>query len=328
MNTDTQHLSEGFQRLYCDAGVYDPFSTFHPISFARVLPFQSQDPVVDDERLIGAEEAHLANPSEMTRRGVLDAYVEFDLLSEADSDSVKSVMDFYGANFFELMGLVYANAGMFICALRWYREFIRELETRRSDSNPNMDDESVHASVGYCLYSLGLFAEAITWTKSCMGPDGLVDAVCLALMRNEAQRAGGRILCIERGGPRTRYTVSAMDPAQADQNTGRITAAMTAFAPFQGFHISWVNQDTPAPEIPPEGYPFKVDIDGGDLPRHKMNLLFATCGQADALVKNGHDGEARRLLLEAALLEPAADFIQERLSAQLRRRLDMKGSGH
>ena len=74
MNTDILHLSSGFQRLYCDATVFDAFSTFHPISFARVLPFQSQDPVVDDERLIGAEEAHLADRNDMTRREVVEAY--------------------------------------------------------------------------------------------------------------------------------------------------------------------------------------------------------------------------------------------------------------
>jgi hypothetical protein len=37
-----------------------------------------------------------------------------------------------GADFFDLMGLVYASAGMYICALRWYREFIRELEAQNT----------------------------------------------------------------------------------------------------------------------------------------------------------------------------------------------------
>ncbi len=73
MATDIRLLSEGFQRLYCDRSVYDSFSAFHPISFARVLPFQSQDPVVDDELLIGAEEAHLADRNDMTRREVIEA---------------------------------------------------------------------------------------------------------------------------------------------------------------------------------------------------------------------------------------------------------------
>jgi hypothetical protein len=36
------------------------FSVFHPISFSWVLPFQSQELVTDDPRLIGADEAHLA----------------------------------------------------------------------------------------------------------------------------------------------------------------------------------------------------------------------------------------------------------------------------
>ena len=313
MNTDILHLSSGFQRLYCDATVFDAFSTFHPISFRRVLPFQPQDTVVDDDRLIGAEEAHLADRNDMTRREVIEAYSRCGLLPEEDADNVKSVIDFYGAEFFELMGLVYANAGMFICALRWYRELIAELETPKPDSHSGVDDENVHASVGYCLYSLGLFEEAISWSKSCIGPGQTAHAICEALMGYEAQLAGGRIMAIEQGGPRTRYTVSALEPAQAIQATPRLMAAMNAYAPSRKFHIDWVSQDAPAPGIPPEGYPFKVDIDASDLPRHKMNLLFAICGQADALAERGNIAEAKRLFLEAALLEPGAGFIQERL---------------
>ena len=44
-----------------------------------------------------------------------------------------------------------------------------------------------------------------------------------------------------------------------------------------------------------------------------MNLLFATAFYADALIARGHTAEAKRRLLEAAMLEPGADFIQERL---------------
>lgn len=62
-------------------------------------------------------------------------------------------------------------------------------------------------------------------------------------------------------------------------------------------------------------YPFKVERDGGDLPRHKMNLLFATCGQADALAEMGRSAEAKGLLLEAAMLEPEAGFIQDKIKA-------------
>ena len=213
MNTDIQNLSSGFQRLYCDATVYDSFSAFHPINFAPVLPFQPQDPVVDDEHLIGAEEAHLADQNDLTRREVIEAYARCGLLPEAEANNVKSVIDFYDAGFFELMGLVYANAGMFICALRWYRELIAELEAQKPNLHSGMDDEDVHASVGYCLYSLGLFAEAISWSKSCIGPDHITDVVCQALMEYEAQAAGGRILAIERAAGRTRYTVNALDPA-------------------------------------------------------------------------------------------------------------------
>ena len=66
MTTDSPLLSDGFQRLYCDATVFALFSVFHPISFARVLPFQSQDLLVDDYRLIDAEEAHLADRNDHT----------------------------------------------------------------------------------------------------------------------------------------------------------------------------------------------------------------------------------------------------------------------
>jgi hypothetical protein len=46
-----------------------------------------------------------------------------------------------------------------------------------------------------------------------------------------------------------------------------------------------------------------------------MNLLFATASRADALVADGCVAEARRLLLEAVMLEPRADFIRERIAA-------------
>ena len=311
MNTETQPLSDGFQRLYCDATVFDGFSAFHPISFSRVLPFQAQDPVVDDQRLIGAEEAHLADRNDMTRREVIEAYSRCGLLTEEDAASLKSVIDFFGADFFEVMGEVYANAGMFICALRWYRECIALLETQ--GPNPNLDGDSIHASVGYCLYALGLFAEAMAWSKSCIGPRPTADAVCEALIDYEAQLVGGRLLAIERAAGRTRYTVSAFDPAQASQSFARLKPALSEVAPVKEIYIDWVSSEAPAPEIQPGGYPFKVERDASDLPRHKMNLIFATCGQADALVEKGHTTEAKRLLLEAAMLEPAAGFIRDRI---------------
>jgi tetratricopeptide (TPR) repeat protein len=309
-------FSDGFQRLYCDATLYDPFSELHPVRFARVLPFQPEDPVVDDGRLLGAEVAHLADRNELTRREVIDAYARCGLLSEADADNVKSAIDFYnGADFFDLMGLVYANAGMYICALRWYRELIRELEAPRPESYPGLDDEEVHASVGYCLYALGLFAEAIAWTKSCSGSDLDSDRVCRELMEHEAQLAGGKVLNIERAAGITRYTVSALEPVQTGQATEQIKAALRTFAPHQKFIIDWVSPDTPEPGIQPEGYPFRAVWDASDLPRHKMNLLFAICAQADALVESGHAGEARQWLFEAARLEPEAGFIRDRLLA-------------
>jgi hypothetical protein len=64
-----------------------------------------------------------------------------------------------------------------------------------------------------------------------------------------------------------------------------------------------------------EGYPFKLELDNGCLPRHKMNLIFALCGHADDLLARGFGAEAKRLLLEAALLEPQAEFVQARIEA-------------
>lgn len=315
MTTDIPLLSDGFQRLYCDASVFASFSTFHPISFARVLPFQAQDSVVDNNQLIHAEEAHLADRSESTRREVVDAYARCGLLPEAEAEDVKSAIDFYdGADFFELMGLVYANAGMYICALRWYREFVRELETQ--SPNSCSDRESVYASVGYCLYSLGLFEEAISWSKSCIGPEQITDVVCRALLGYEMQLVGGTVLAIERAAGRTRYTVGApVDAAQATESSQRLKAAMRAFAPLQDIYFDWARPDTPRPEIQLEGYPFRVERDASALPRHKMNLIFAACGQADALVERGHTAEAKRLLYEAAMLEREAGFVWDRIKA-------------
>lgn len=313
MNNDIPNLSGGFLRLYCDTTAFEPFSVLHPISFKRVLPFQPEDPVVDDPRLLAAEEAHLAARTDDSRRGVIEAYFKCGLLPEADAANLKCVVDYYGADFFELMGLVYANAGMFICALRWYREFIRELETASPDLRS--DVESVYASVGYCLYALGLFEEAISWSKSCIGPHQTADAVCQALIDYEAQLAGGRIRRIERSGPRARYFVGVFEPAQACQTGPRLKATMKAFAPFHEVYLDWVSADSPAPESQPGGYPFKAEVDAGSLPRHKMNLIFATCGQADALVERGYNAEAKRLLFEAAMLEPEAGFVRDRIKA-------------
>lgn len=313
MNTDPLHLSDGFQWLYCDVAVFDAFSAWHPISFRRVLPFQAQHPVVDDPRVIAAEEAHLAARNDESRRGVVEAYRQCGLLSEEDADNLSPVVDYYGADFFELMGEVYANAGMFICALRWYREFIVELETRHPDSAS--DTESVYASVGYCLFSLGLFEEAIAWSKSCIGPRQMADTVGRTLIGYEAQELGGVIQAVDRAGPRTRYVVSAPDPAYASQFAPRLKAAMQAVAPFQEFYIDWIGPDTPAPEIQPDGYPFQVERDARNLTRHRMNLIFAIGWHADALIARGYVGEARRLLFEAAMLEPEAGFIQARIGA-------------
>lgn len=312
MNTEPPALSEAFQQLYCDAAVFDAFSAWHPISFRRVLPFQAQDRVVDDPQLLAAEAAHLAGRTDATRRGVVEAFRQCGLLPEEAAASLNPVVDYFGADFFELMGEVYANAGMFICALRWHREFIVELEAQGTQSAA--DTESVHAGVGYCLYSLGLFEEAIAWSKSCLGPRQMADTICRALIDYEAQLLGGCVRGVERAAGRTRYIVSAFDPAQANPLTPRLKLAMKTFAPFQENYIDWISSEGPGPEIQPEGYPFQPERDGSDLTRQRMNLLFATAHRADDLIASGHTAEAKRLLFEAAMLEPRADFIHDRLT--------------
>ena len=242
---------------------------------------------------------------------MVEAFLKCGLLQREEADNVQAAIGFFGGDFFEFMGLVYSNAGMFICALRWYRELIVELETRTPDSCS--DYESIYASVGYCLYALGLFEEAIAWSKSCIGPRAVADVVCRALIEYEAELAGGAIRAIERAGSRTRYTVAAFDPDRANQATPRLKSMAKTFAPFHDVYIDWVSPETPSPEIPPDGYPFRAEYDGGSLVRHKMNLIFATCAHADALVEKGYRLEARRLLSEVVLLEPGASFALERL---------------
>jgi tetratricopeptide (TPR) repeat protein len=318
-------FSDGFERLYCDTAVFEPFSTLHPISFARVLPFQPDDPVVDDPGLLGAEAAHLAARNDLTRGEVINAYARYGLLSAEDAGHVKSVIDLYDVDFFDLMGLVYANASMYICALRWYRECIRALEAPRNGPRPELDDnDDIQASIGYCLYALGLYPEAVAWTKSCAGPQLTADANCEALLDDEAQQAGGRLRGVERVIFRARYTLSASDPAQAGQSAPRLKAALKAYVPGQEIHLDWIAADAPllaslaAAESPvAEGEslfdPVWIVRDNSALPRHKLNLLFASHAWAGALIEEGAIPQARQLLSEAALLDPSAAFIQSRL---------------
>ena len=299
--------------------MFAAFSRFHPISFQRVLPSCAGEPLLDDPALIQAEIAHLAEPNDETRRGVVAAFANCGLLAAEDAGNLAPVTDSFDTDFFEFMGQTYANAGLFRCALRWHRECIAALESAPLNVVRGGQDE-VHAGVGYCLYAMGLFPEAIAWTKSCIGPCPMIDAVCECLIEYEAQNFGGAIQAIERGAHRVRYTVSTSDLAQASQISPRLVAAMKTPAPFREVLLSWVDCDKPAPEAPAEGYPFRIDFDASELPRHKLNLLFATCGQADLLVQYGHFAEAECLLREALLLEPRADFLRERLESLLRAR--------
>jgi len=305
--------SEEFRRLYCDAAIFDPFSAFHPISFRRLLPYPSEEPAVDNPQLIGAEEALLVRNSDENRLRIVEEYLRCGLLAEEDAIAVRASIDTADNDLFELMGDAYANAGMFRCALRWHREMIRELQAR--PANSRWDAEGVYASVGYCLYSLGLFAEAISWTKSCMGPGTLADALCQGLIAYEVEAAGGVIQRVERAGTRSRYTINAPAPADVRQTAERLKEAMKALAPFQDVYIDWLNEETRRSGLASavEGYPFRAELDAGNLVRHKMNLIFATCGYADELVEKGYKLEAKRVLSEVALLERQAGVVWERL---------------
>ena len=313
MTNQTSSFSDGFQRLYCDESVFAAFSALHPISFARVLPFQADDPVADYQVLIDAETAYLAARNDGTRRNVIGAYSQCGLLPEAEAANLSSVDTDFDAEFFETMGTTYANAGMFICALRWYREYIAELEAQ--ERTMRSDTEGVYASVGYCLYSLGLYPEAIAWSKCCIGPNQMADTICRALLGYEAQLGSGAIRGVERVGQHTRYLVAAFDPAAAAQAEPRIKTAMQTIAPFLNIYLNWLNAGTPAPEIQPEGYPFNAERESGNLTRHRTNLIFATCNQADALTARGFVAEAKRLLFEAAIMEPEAAMVRDKINA-------------
>jgi hypothetical protein len=313
MNMEPPFFSDDFKRLYCDAVIYESFSALHPVSFRRVLPFQHQQEGVDDRHLLLVEEAHMAAPSDHSRRAVVEEYNRCGLLEEKEAQALREAVDFFDADFFELMGVAYANTGRFRCALRWYREVVTRFEVQ----NPNLrtDSESVYASVGYCLYSLGLYEEAIVWSKACIGPHQTADVVCRTLIEYEAQLAGGGVCAIERAGPRTKYVVSSFEPGRTSQTTPRLKLAINAFVPFHEVYLDWISHDSPRPEPWPQGYPFNAEFDGGSLIRHKMNLIFATCGLSDRLIARGYRAEAKRLLWEANLTEPAAEIVTERLRA-------------
>jgi hypothetical protein len=318
MKPATPVLSDDFQRLYCDLSVYETVSTLHPVNCTCILPFQAGDPVVDNPVLLAAEAAHLAERNLATRLAVVDAFGQCGLLSEEDAANVRTVIDYYDsefdAEFFEFMGEVYANADMFICALRWYRELIVELEGKHMEFIANFD--GVYASVGYCLHSLDLYPEAITWSRSCIGPRQTVDTVIRALIDYEAQSLGASLEAVERAANRTRYTVmGSFDDEQVKQVLPRLEQALNWYRPFQESYLDLIRSEAPALPDEPEGYPFGIERDNGPMIRHRMNLIFALCAQADELIERGYQPLAKELLLEAALLEPKAVFIRERLDA-------------
>lgn len=311
MSTEAPLFSAEFTRLYCDPAVFEHFSEFHPISFKRVLPFQSVEEGVDEQGLLRAEQAHLQSQTEYTRRAVIDDYSRCGLLEIVEADQLRPALDFYDADFFEFMGMVYTNAGRYRCALRWYGELINRLE--RQNPNTCSDTESVYASAGYCLYALGLFEECIAWSKACLGPRLVADVVSRALVEYEAELAGGTLCGVERAGPAIRYVISAFEPEHAAQQAARLKPALKTIAPFEEVYLEWIGRDSLKPQPCPDGYPFRAESDGGSLVRHKMNLIFATCWQADALLARGYQPEAKRLLWEAAMIEPQAEIVAERL---------------
>ena len=47
--------------------------------------------MVDDQRLVGAEQAHLTERNDDTRRAVLDAHFNCGLLEKEDADNLKAL---------------------------------------------------------------------------------------------------------------------------------------------------------------------------------------------------------------------------------------------
>lgn len=307
---DVSRLSPAFQTLYCNPAVFASFSNFIPISFGRVLPFQSDEAVTDHHPLLVAEEALLTGASDETRLRVVEAFSRCGLFSPEEVTNLRPVIDFFDADFFELMGDVYANARMFRCALRWYRELVRHLEST-VNAGFRTDGEDVYANVGYCLYSLGLFEEAIAWSKACIGPRQVADTISRALIGYEAGPGGCALQVIERVGSRVRYLVSGFDAAFTSQCTPRLKAAMATAAPFQEVYMDWMTENWKVPE--PVGYPFQPEFDATTVVRHRMNLIFATCGRVDALREKGFLEEAKRLLNEIYVMEPEAECVIERI---------------
>ena len=85
------------------------------------------------------------------------------------------------------------------------------------------------------------------------------------------------------------------------------------FAPIQETYIDWRNPEATMPDP-------QIDDNSNHqffepLSRHRMNLIFCLCGQADELATRGYTAEAKRLLLEAALLEPNAEFVCDKLNS-------------
>src|SRR5262249_38773300 len=147
-----------------------------------------------------------------------------------------------------------------------------ELEARRPKTLS--DTESVYASVGYCLYSLGLYPEGITWSKSCIGARQTVEMMSRMLIEYELQQHGGSIRGVERAANRTRYTVSASDSAQASLLAQRLKETLNAFAPIQDTYIDWRNPDAtlPGPRFDDNSILNHQLFE--PLARHHMNLIF------------------------------------------------------
>jgi hypothetical protein len=120
---------------------------------------------------------------------------------------------------------------------------------------------------------------------------------------------------VERAANRTRYTVmGSFDDEQVKEVVPRLEQAISWYRPFQESYLDLIRSDSPALPDDPEGYPFGVERDIGPMIRHRMNLIFALCAQADELNERGYQALAKELLLEASLLEPRAEFIRERLN--------------
>lgn len=307
-------FSPDFTQIYCDDKSFRSFSYLHPINLGGVLPFKKKDRILDEPSVVRAEVDLLENPSNDTRAKVISAYTSENFLDDATAKGLLEFIDFFDTDFYELIGELYSNAGMFRCALRWYHEYIRQTETTENTAS---DLDAAYASVGYCLYSLGLYSECIAWTKSCMGAWPFFDSIAKAVLRTHFGIREKVEVKTERAWNSTLWTVRGrFKPSELERfsvRAERIAEFLQTVIPRHRVRVN-VEDNYPGPfTSESHGYPFNPHFDGNPSSRHKMNFLISSFSFAEVLVANGQTAEATGLLREALEIEPEAVFVRKKL---------------